>query len=489
MAENLTFKLNVEGQPQASRNVQKFSKDVGNLDKAATAAGSKFGGLAGAVGNVGTIVAAQSPQFAQFAGVIGTAGSAVGGLTSAIGGVGGLAAGGLIAALGIMVVKSLQARDATADLEKTIQSLDKAQRDMTARMGEAFPQTMDDVTRAVKRTNAELIELDKQIAKLSKPSTLELIFGNIGSERARRQREQAALRFRQQQLRQRQANQGPSVDQEIAALQAQQQSRLEREVAAGGGRRRPGGRAGGAAGGDVNQFRVQGEVRTGAAAELQALGFIGADAGSPAAPDASLFGGGGLGEGDLTALRGLDTSAVDRTEEFALLANLERAVVDKEKREQDAIRETMRVREESNAVIAAGTSLLVQGSQQAITQMILGNKEGAKAALAATGDALVGFGVESQFKAAGMLFVPGMQANAAGLSAVGLAAIAVGKGMGAQFKADAPNTGAARGVGAQPVGQQQATFIQINMNPLTGEQVVKTLRGERRRGGPSAVAF
>lgn len=449
--ESLDFKMNVLGQQAASARVRQFAKDVKEMDKAAVGAGSKFGSLAGVVGNLGTVVAGTSPAFGQFAGVIGTAGSAIGGLTSVIGGVGGIVGATLIGSLGAMAVQMLQAKKRTDALNKSMRAATKT--------------TNEFIAAAQKAQSRRAL-----LSRLATATASDLEFeGAIAQEREREQklsREFEALRQRGlkgESVRQRfldVTNQLKRSRGRISSLQANRE--LARREAAQAPEL------------DAEEAAVEAEAQEAQRATQRRSARRTARETDPfatARTDEGFFRG--------LAQEGLN---VGRKQKFDVeFTDRAKSAVEAERRIQEAVRETAQVRQEASA-------LALSGAQESITQMILGNEMGAKAALKATGDALVGQGVKHGFEAAAMAVIPGAQGNAATLFAIAAAEIVAGKAMGALFAAPSQPAASPSRASARR-SQDQGLFVQVNVNPITGEQIVKTMRGERRKRGDNAVAF
>ena len=537
VAERLEFNLQVTGQPQATREVQRFQGAVGNLSQSTSAAAGHFSGLAGVVGNVGTAVAATSPQMAAFGGVIGNAGSAVSALTTSLGGVGGIIGGGLIAAVGVLAVEMATAKSEAQELKEEFEKLESTAKQSEELMRLQFPQTLDEFRRAIRFTTTEVEKLEKEVSDLGKVGFFEGSFQKslLGDLLARNRLEEKRTKELELQAAKNRLNSQIQLDilKTNVRNREEEAERLKQEEARAFARERSASAARAEALADTERFRVTGESRTGALAELEAFGFVGADPGT-ADPDASVFGGapreGFVGELTQTGFQ------VGRKRKFDVeFTDRATAAIEAEERIQSAIMKTAEVRSEANATA-------LSGAQQFLSTVIIGNdkefeaqkrnaeiavqrarankvrsdieqqsaedrfkanedllnavdklnlieqqsaRNRAKAALRATGDALVAQGVSHGFEAVAMAVMPGLQGNAAVLAGIAAAEIAAGKAMGAIF--EAPATTSARPVAA-PVSQSDSgTFVQINMDPVTGERVVKTLRDEKKMRGPNAV--
>ena len=540
VAERLEFNLQVTGQPQATREVQRFQGAVGNLSQSTANAAGHFSGLAGVVGNVGTAVAATSPQMAAFGGVIGNAGSAVSALTTSLGGVGGIIGGGLIAAVGVLAVEMATAKSEAEELKEEFEKLESAAKQSEELMRLQFPQTLDEFRRAIRFTATEVEKLEKEVSDLGKVGFFEGSFQKslLGDLLARNRLEEKRTKELELQAAKNRLNSQIQLDilKTNVRNREEEAERLKQEEARASARERSAAAARAEALADTERFRVTGESRTGALAELEAFGFVGADPGT-ADPDASVFGsapGEGL-VGDLTQT-GFSPGRKRKFEvEFTDRAT---AAIEAEKQIQEAVMRTAQVRSEANNAALAG-------AQQFLSTVIIGNdrefeaqkrnaelavqtagaedrraaelastdeerakalaradekrakaiadlgeldqqsaSNRAKAALRATGDTLVAQGVKHGFEAVAMAVTPGLQVNALTLGGIAAAEIAAGKAMGALFE---PSGSTARPVAA-PVSQPDSgTFVQINMDPVTGERVVKTLRAEKRMRGPNAV--
>lgn len=463
--QRLEFEIAVTGQPVATQRVERFRDSIGSLEQAAQKANTKLGGIAGGIGNLGSVLSRASPQMSVFAGVIGTAGSAIGGLTTALGGVGGLAAGGLIGAIGLVAARMAFAKQRTDEMSRAVRTATKDLRDFISVAQQAQQQralasrvatgVASDLEfqAAIRKQNAQTIRLrlrEQEIvtgAKAGRGFDREEII-SIRKQIKASQAKSAQLVASRDRAR-RETAESPALDAEERQVEREAAEEAKRRDAARRARAK-----------DTSSPFSRDLERRGKLQETAGFG-TGADFGAGLAtfgkPKQFSIGSGDLGD----------------------------AFIQAEQRHIEIIQERARVQQEAN-------SLALSGAQAAITSIILGEEGGARAALKATGDALVGQGVSHAFQAAAMGVIPGAQGNALALGGIAAAEIAAGKAMGAAFAA--PNV---PGGGAQPVraqglgGQSPATQTVININGIAdqrvGEQVVESLRVVKRNRGSAAV--
>lgn len=487
MAEKLEFQLEVTGTPKAQAELGKFKSSLGSIDEVARNANSRLSGTLGAVSSLGTIMARVNPELALFAGSIGTAGSAMGGMTTALGGVAGLAVGGLLAALGVFVTRSQLAAQAT---DKLAQATSKAAADMQklerqarlafgALTGLEGGVTVADARQNLAAKQAELKLLAERLDELERPGALQqlrevLSPSQIQARLQERDRLRAQFAAKQREV----TGAQDLLEQAGRAAIAEPVAGTERDPANLKGR--PG------------ELQTVAQQRRRQAAEEARRRKQAGRAGRAKRPEDPFAIGQRAGRfrgliGELTTL-GVEAAPEETFATVASTATIAefQATQDAEDRKREAIQQTNEARRQAN-------SLALQGAEQALTAILLGSEQGAKAQLAAIGDALVGQGVSHGLQAAAMAFIPGAQGNAAGLAGVAAIEITTGKAMGALFSPPGNAGGAAAGpVGPRAIGQQQPqTQTIINFNGIAdqriGEQVIESLKVVKRRRGPAAL--
>ena len=473
--QRMRFQLDVDGEVQASRKIDRFNRNLKTLDGAATAANTKLGAAAGALGNFGSVIAGVNPEVSRMSGLISTAGSAMGTMTAALGGVAGIAAGGLLAALAVFVSRTQAATDAQNKLSQAtnkvirdMQNMERAARLASGAMsGLEGGATLSDVRSERASVLARLQAAQVRLSQAQRPSVGQRLHELLSpSQIESRLREQSAAQREVDRLRARLGQ----VDQQLAEVSAAAQ---RGPVTASGIVRTPGnltGRPGLPAepsrgpakkkkDDESSFFSRELQRRRG----LQEIAGFGLDAD---------FGAGLPSFGEATQFR---IGSSDRGE----------ALVRAEQRHIDLLRERMTVQQEA-------TMLAVSGAGQALNAAIVGAEGGARAALRATGDALVAQGIQHGFQGAFAAFTPGGQAVAGPMLGLAALEIAQGKLMGAAFAAPSiPGMGAgavrASGVSAAPPATQ--TVINVNgiADQRVGEQVVESLRQVKRNRGAAAV--
>jgi hypothetical protein len=111
----LGYVIDVEGADVAAAELEQVGGAMQGLSIDSMETASRFSGLAGASGALGSILSRTTPEIGAMASALGTAGGATSGFVAALGGPMGLAAGGLVAVLGLAVTWFNMTEEAAAD--------------------------------------------------------------------------------------------------------------------------------------------------------------------------------------------------------------------------------------------------------------------------------------------------------------------------------------------------------------------------------------